>query len=242
MPVAYRVDIDATYLRFNPSKSKFYDNICADIPAFAEYDESSKHGQPTKLRVFAWIVCMYDLNTPLRREIKDMYKRKVYAATLTGLTPHKVSGKYREEIEAMLTGQDPKVNHLIVQYIASFSSPEYMQLMGQVSLQHNVLNDIIHGKATKDNQIILDNATDKIKELTNMVYGAGERDEVYEARRALYQQVAADLSDMRAENVAKRMVVDGALPDEWNPYEAGYVPGEIKFAGDDPNIAIGDEE
>jgi hypothetical protein len=239
MPALYRVDIDATYLRFDPSKKDFYEKICADIPAFAEYQE---HAKPTLIRIFAWIVCMYDMNTPLRREIKDMYKRKVYAATLTGLTPNKVSGKYKEEVEKMMTGQDPKINNLIVQYISSFSSPEYMQLMAHASLQHSVLNRIITGDVSKDNQIIFDNATDKIKELTNLIYGTGERDEVYEARRALYHQVAADLSDMRAENVSKTMVVDGSLPDEWNPYGDGYIPDEIHFAGDDPDIAKEDEE
>jgi len=241
MPDPYNVAIDATYLRFNPSSGKFHEDICKDIPAFREYSKTAVHKPPMQVRIFAWIVVMYDMHTPLRREINDLYKRKVYAGTLVGLTPHKVTGKYREFVENIFTGQDAEVNDLIVKFIASFSSPEYTQLMAHVSIQHNLLNKIIKGSATKDNQTMFDTATATISKLTNLVYGTGERDEVYEARRALYKQVSYDLADMRAESVAK-MVVDEGLPEGWNPYEAEYTPGQIKFVGDDDSIAEADEK
>ena len=47
---------------------------------------------------------------------------------------------------------------------------------------------------------------------------------------------------MNTESVTNTMEVDGGLPDEWNPYEEGYVPGDLHFVGDDPDIAIEDEE
>ena len=239
MPDPYNVSIDHTYLRFNPSSPKFYDEICADIPVFDEYRE---HKKPVLVRIFAWIVCMYDMNTPLRREIKDLYKRKVYAGTLTGLMPNKVSGKYKEFIEDIFVGQDEQVNKLIVAYIASFSSPEYKQLMGHLAIQDNTLNDIIKGDASRESQTMIDLSTETISRLTRLLYGSGEKDEVYEARRALYKQVAYDLSDMRPESIAKIMEVDGTLSPEWNPYDPEYKPGEIKFVGDDESIAVKDEE
>jgi hypothetical protein len=238
MPDRYHVDIDATYLRFNPDAQHFYRDLCEDIPAFKEYDEG--HTIQIKTRIFAWIVCMYDLNTPLRREIKDLYKRKVYAGTLTGLTPHKVTGKYMEFVEKIFTGVDKNVNDLIVKYIASFSSPEYKQLVGHLRIQDLVLGKIISGTVKKDDQVMFDLATEKVKSLTSLLYGSGEREEVYEARRALYKQVSYDLSDMRPENVS-RMIVDEGLPDEWSPFEKGYKPDGINFVGDDDTIAEEDE-
>jgi len=134
------------------------------------------------------------------------------------------------------------VNNLIVKFITSFSSPEYTQLMAHVTIQNDMLERIIAGKADKNVQMMFDAATDKIKELTNLIYGTGERDEVYEARRALYKQVAYDLSDMRPESVSRTLVKDGQLPDEWNPYGKGYKPDDIHFKGDNIDIAKNDEE
>ena len=62
------------------------------------------------------------------------------------------------------------------------------------------------------------------------------------ARKALYKQVAYDLSDMRPENVARTFAETGDLPGDWSPYEKDYKPGDIKFVGDNPEIAEEDEE
>jgi len=129
-----------------------------------------------------------------------------------------------------------------VKFIASFASPEYMQLIAHMSMQHSTLDKIVSGKADKNDVQMFDNATETIKNLTGLLYGSGERDEVYEARRALYKQVAYNLSDMRSEDVAQVFVDNGRVNPEWSPYEPDYVPGDINFVGDDPEIAKHDEE
>jgi len=239
MATTFHVEIDPTYLRFKPDNPSLVKQMGDDMPAFRAYDE---HDEITKQRVFAWIICMYDMNSTLRREIKDLYKRKVYAATLCGMNVSKSTGKYPDWIDKILTGTDEKVNSLIVSFISSFSSPEYTQLMAHVAIQHSILNRIISGKATKENQTVFDIATDKIKALTNLLYGTGERDEVYLARKALYRQVSYDLSDMRPEQVARRIADGDGIPGEWNPYEDGYKVDDINFVSDDPSIAADDEE
>ena len=93
-----------------------------------------------------------------------------------------------------------------------------------------------------DVQHVVDASTEKVKELTNFIYGSGERDEVAEARRALYKQVSYDLSSMRPEQASRAFASGEGLPDEWNPYEDGYKPDGISFVGDDPEIAEEDEE
>jgi len=239
MATNFQVDIDHTFLRFKPDHINLVKQMGNDMPAFANYNE---HNEITKRKIFAWIICMYDMNTPLRREIKDLYKRKVYAATLCGWKVSTSTGKYIDWVEDILMGTDEKVNNLIVKYISSFSSPEYTQLMGHVAIQHNILNRIISGKATRENQNVFDISIDKIKALTNLLYGTGERDEVYLARKALYRQVSYDLSDTRPEQVAKRIAEGGGIPEEWNPYGEDYKVDDIHFASDDPSIAADDEE
>ena len=242
MPDPYKIDVDDSLMRFKLNTPRFVNNISHEIPAFAEFEHENITSDIMRRRIFSWITIMYDPNTPLRREIKDLYKRKIYAGTLTGLTIDGRTGKYAQWIEDIFTGKDPGINRLIAKYVASFSSPEYMQLMGHVAMQEKALQKIIAGKADKNVQVMFDTSTEKVKELTNFIYGSGERDEVAEARRALYKQVAYDLSDMRPEQVARSVSDGDGLPDEWNPYEAGYVPGDIHFKGDDPNIAEDDEE
>jgi hypothetical protein len=234
MATRFTVNIDATYMRFDPSDVNFYKDICAAIPEFAEY---KKLDDGSRLRVFAWIVCMYDQHTPLMKEVKDLYKRKVYAATLTGINPNKATGKYKEYAEKLLLGTDKAFNKLIVSYISSSSSPDYKQLMAHVTMQDTILQKIISGTARKQDQEMFDKSTDTIKKLTNLLYGTGEREEVYEARRALYQQVTVDMTEMRAESIAKRIAGGEGLPDEYNPYEKGYVPDDINFVSDDPEVA-----
>ncbi len=187
--------------------------------------------------MFAWIVCMYDERTPLFREVKDMYKRKVYAATIVGIAPNKSTGKYREYAEELLLGTSPALNKLIVTYISSSSSPAYKQLVAHVTLQDYALQKIISGKANEKDQKMFDNSTEKVAELTNLLYGTGEYEEVHEARKALYQQVTSDLSDMRAESIAKMIASGEGLPDGFSPYGDDYLPDDIKFASDDPKIA-----
>jgi hypothetical protein len=242
MPDTFRVDLDTSYLRFDPNSGWFLRNIIKEIPAFGEYESEFARTDAGKTRLFAWIVIMYDINTPLRREIKDMYKRKVYAGSLCGITPNALSGKYRDCFENIFVGKDKDVNTLIVKFITSFSSAEYTQLVAHAAIQYSMLEKIVAGKADKGIQEVFDRATDKMKSLEHILYGTGERDEVYEARRALYKQVAYDLSDMRAESVARTIISEGKLPDEWSPYEEGYEPGSIGFIGDDPNVARNDEE
>jgi hypothetical protein len=242
MPDSFKVDIDASYLRFDPNDTKLLPKLYKEIPAFEEFEHEKADNDRTKQRLFSWIIIMYDPNSPLRRELKDLYKRKVYAATLVGFNIRGDSGKYQPWMEDVFVGKDKAVNALVAKFISSFSSPEYTQLMAHVAIQEKMLEKIIAGKADKNTQIMFDTATDKIKELTNFIYGTGERDEVVEARRALYKQVAYDLSDMRPEQVARAVSSGEGLPDSWNPYGDNYLPEDIKFVGDDVEIAREDEE
>ena len=239
MATNYSVDIDHSRLRFKPDHNSLVKLMGDDMPAFAAYN--SHEGAP-KRKLFAWIVCMYDMHSPLRREIRDLYKRKVYAATLCGFFPRKKGERYDEWIEKFLVGQDEEINELIVTYITSFHSAEYDQLIAHMSIQHSAFDRIIAGETSKENQTVFDISTNKIKDMTRLLYDSGDIDEVLLARKALYKQAAYDLSDMRPENLARKMADGEGLPEGFNPHEEDYLPDDISFVGDDPKIAADDEE
>lgn len=236
------IDVDTTYLTFDINDPKFHDIICNAIPSYKKYEDEYMKTDEARTRLFRWIVLMFDRNTPLRREVTDYYKRKVYAGNLVGIKPNAASGKYKSHVEDILVGQDKKVNDLIIKFISYQADPEYTQLFGHYAMLHSILDKIISGKADTNTQKAFDASNAVIKELTNSIYGTGERNEVTEARRALYKQIAYDLNDMRSENVARRMAAGDGLPDEWSPYESGYRPDSIKFVGDDVSVAREDEE
>lgn len=239
MATTFKIDIDHSRLRFRPDTKNIVEKMEADMPAFAAY---KSQGETRKQKLYAWIICMYDLHTPLRREIKDYHKRKVYAATLCYIRPTKGTGKYSDWAEKFLTGQDLEVNKLIVAYITSFHSTEYQQLVASMAIQHNALSKIISGDTSKESQAVFDISTNKIKDMTRILYHSGDIDEVLLARKALYKQVSYDLADMRPENVARGMADGDGLPDGFSPHGPDYMPDDIRFIGDDPDIAENDEE
>ena len=241
MPERFKVDVDTSGLMFDPNKPSFFDDICREIKEFGDYENPHAPHVLSRVRIFSWVVLMYDMHSPIRREIKDLYKRKIYAGTLVGLNSNKISGKYKEWVEKMLIGADKKVNKLVAKYISHFASQEYMQMIAHAEIQSRMLEKIISGKATKETQIMFDTSVKTLKELTGIIYGTGERDEVYDARKALYKQVSSDLSDMRMERIATQMSKGENMDALNNPYDEGYEPGDIHFAGDDPSIAIDDE-
>jgi len=237
-----QINVDGTYLRFDVNDPKFYEKITSEIPAFADYTADYINGEHHKVKIFQWVVIMYDMHSPLRTQIKGLYDRKVYAANIVGLGQNKASGKFKDYVEDILIGLDTKVNDLIVKYVSFQSSPEYTQFVAHAQIQQSMLQRIIANDADDKVQKMFDASTEKLTKLTNVIYGTGTRDEVYEARKALYQQASYDLSIMRPEAVARKFAQDGELPDEFNPYEEGYKPGDMHFIGDDPQIAKFDEE
>jgi hypothetical protein len=231
-----KIDFDGSMLRFDPNDPNFVQDLEGDIPAFKEFQIPEIKSDDMRRRLFTWIVIMYDLHTPLRTEIKSLYDRKTFAGSIVGFRVKLKTGQYAPWIEEMFLGKRSEVNDLVVKYISSFASPEYQQLMAHAENQQVLLKAVLSGASKKETLEQIDKSAAVISKLTNFLYGSGDRDEVYEARRALYKQVAIDLGNMKPESVAKA-IEEGGLDDEFNPYEDGYMPGDINFVGDDESIA-----
>lgn len=219
-------DYDFSQCLFNPTIPNFVTSI-QTIPEFAKYD-----GDLPKKKVFAWIVVMYDLNSPLRRTITNYYDRKKMSAELAGWAIGR-NGEFDEPTTKMLLGGDDKVNVLIVAYLSMFSMPEYTQLVAYLNMQYGLTRDAMTDKFDHNTAKILDYVTVKIKDLTNEVFGSGQVSEMMQARRALYNMAERERIRLNPENIVKIMVEEGELPDDFSPYGKGYKPEKIKFVGDE---------
>jgi len=233
-----KIDVDTSKLSYDPNSKDFIVKLETDFPSFKEFTMDAS----TRFKIFSWIVLMFDINSPMRIDSRDYYERKVKSAVIVGLNPNKKTGEYKTLIEDILLGKDKDVNRLCVDYIVSFSSPEYTQLMGLLVVQRNHMMDLMKGTYDANTTKVLDQVANRISELTKRIYHSGDRIEVEEARKALYYQAGEDLNKLRPESIAAMLDEDGGLPVEWGIYDDGYVPEPITFDGDDPLIAINDED
>ena len=231
-----KIEIDVARLAYDPNSESFVDDLCRDIPAFRKfYDRRHTEAEA----VFTWVVLVYDFNSTTRKGIRDYYHRKAYCANLVGWAVDKSTGKFDPNIESLLLGGDAEINVLVVAYVSSFSSPEYTQLVAFTAMQHQLLMDILGGVADDRISKNMDLITGKISDFTKQLFGSGEKDEVAEARKALYFQAGEDLKKLRPESVVEMLEKDGKLPDEWSPYGEG-VQTVIKYVGDDLDIVDND--
>lgn len=232
-----RISVDTSKFAYDPNKPKFISKLEEGFPSFKAYEEADYF----KERLFTWIVFTYDINTPLRKEYPHYYARKVQAAHLAGFSPNKKTGKFQEKVESFLIGQDADINKLVIEYITSFSSPEYTQLIGLLAVQHKVMQDILSGHIETSTTKVMDDVAKKISELTRFLFQSGDIVEVEEARKALYAKAGDDLDKLRPESIAYMLNDLGELTEDFDYYDAGYHPEKITFAGDDPNMAPEDE-
>lgn len=211
---------------YNPFEDKFLTNI-QSIREFGNYQ-----GKLPKKKLFTWIVVMYDLNSPLRKTITNYYERKKLAAEVAGWTTNR-NGEFDEDVNSVLLGTDKQVNSLIVSYLVQFSMPEYLQLVAYLNMSYTMARDAMENLFEKDTAKTLDFITDKVKSLTNAIYGSGQYDEVMAARKALYEMAEKERIKLNPESIVKLITEEGGLPKEFNPYGSTYKPDKITFHGDE---------
>ena len=232
-----KVNIDTSSLSYDPNDPNFITDLEKNFPSFKEYEGT----KAIRFKLFAWIVIMFDINSPVRMEAKDYYERKVRCAGIVGMNPNSSSGKYKEDVEEILLGKNKEINKLSVDYITSFSSPEYTQLIGVLIIQRQLMQGLLRGSYNDKTANLLETTSNQISNLTRRIYHSGDKIEVEEARRALYHKAGEDLNKMRPESIAEMLDSGDGLPDEWNPYGEEYDVDDISFVGDDPEIAKIDE-
>lgn len=210
---------------YHPSADGFLTSI-QDIKEFKDYS-----GALPKKKLFTWIVVMYDLESPLRKTIANYYERKKLAAEVAGWETM-MNGEFAENVTNLLTGADESANTLVVAYLLQFSMPEYVQLIAFLNMSYAITREIMNNQFDKDTDKTFDRLTERIKSLTNEVFGSGQFDEVMAARKALYEMAEKERLKLTPENVVKMITNEGGLPESMNPYN-GYKPDKIKYVSDE---------
>jgi len=210
---------------YDPSADGFLSSI-QSIKEFSEYN-----GGLPKKKLFTWIVVMFDLESPLRKTISNFYERKKEAAIVAGWATKK-NGEFDSDVTDVLLGADEAANKLIVAYLVQFSMPEYIQLIAYLNMSYAITREVMSNQFDKDTAKNLDYITDRIRLLTNAVYGSGQTDEVMAARKALYEMAEKERLKLNPESIVKMMVEEGGLPDTMNPY-GKHKPDKIKFVSDE---------
>lgn len=220
-------DVDCSRLSFDIYSDTFIEDLKEKIPEFNEYE-----GKIAELSVFRWVVLLYDMRTPLLREIDDYYVRLYTVASMVGFP--KTKDEFLPEAEEIVIGKNDSVNNMIVAYTAYMGVPEFQYLMAYQALFASEYVKVLKGKGGKDSDKILENASGKVTKFTRAIFGSGDYDEYSQRRQALYQKVERSKLELRPEKIIRRLMEDGKLPEEFNQYGDYQVDihEDIKFKGD----------
>lgn len=216
---------------YNPNLSTFVKKITKGIPDFRKYEKSNEDAES----VFKWIVYTYDKQSPLVKEIHELMVRKGEAAALAGFTTDE-DGRFNEDIEKFLMGQDDEVNGLIVAYISRFADPHYIMLVASWNLLLDNTKKLLSGRQSKDTYQTIKQITSDMEDITRTVFSSHETDEALELRKALYSRVESDRLKLNQENIIKYMDEHGELPKGFSPYGEEYVVEKLKFVGDGEEV------
>ena len=154
-----------------------------------------------KRKIIAYIVLMYDLHSPLRVDIHDLFKRKRSAVQLAGFKAGD-GGYFEKKVEGAILGEDPGVNDAIIRYLTCFSNPDYTMLVSFLDMYHKANRDALKGNpsATKIKNIEALNKT--IKRLDKAIFAG---DEPIGLRKSLYEHAEEMRISLRPEDVAERL-------------------------------------
>jgi len=80
-------------------------------------------------RTIRFINYFYSKNTPWNDDYKDYKHRKALCAVMAGFDFNSVTGKFPDETERILSGEDPMVNRMAVSFVAHYYSTKFSSLM-----------------------------------------------------------------------------------------------------------------
>jgi len=213
---------------FSPLGDNLKDDMSAKLPMIKEY-KGGKGKIPIN-DILRYLILMYDVQSPMHKECKEYYQRKRECAKVANFPTDK-DGKWREDVVDILIGTNEWFNTLAVKYLALLALPEYTQLVVYLELLARRNKKIFDGEDDDKTHIVINSLTEKIKELTNKIFGSGVDDEIQQARRALYEQAEDERVRMRPEDIISLMNETGGLPAAWG-YTSDYTVDEITFIGD----------
>lgn len=190
-------DLDGSLFLYDPTKDTHIEKLKNSHEDF-QLDLGSLNNYRKKLLKF--IILQYDLNTPLRIEYKDYFRRKANAALLAGFKRNKQSGKFKEDIANAMIGKNDEVNRMIVRYVMYFYNEDYLQLILYWEYLGTFGRGQLNGNINSQTIRALDNIRETISKLTQRIFGG---DESVDLKQKLYKALDSEKNNLHPDNVTK---------------------------------------
>lgn len=160
-----------------------------------------KHPKVKTNELLKYIIYVYDKNSPFRVRIKEIDKRKVYAALEAGLI--KDIQDIPKHVTEILNNKIVQINQMIVEYVRQFHEHKFAYLIGLEHLYYSQMKVIMDGGGdsvkTKEFQ-----TTEKLLDQVVSDILAGERDA--EIKKDLHEIVVFKKIELRPEDIAKMLL------------------------------------
>lgn len=193
-------NIDGSVFLYDPTNDKDIERLIESHPDFqADLGDLKSY----KKRLLKFIILQYDMNTPLRLEYKNYFKRKGNAALLAGFKRNKSTGKFNENVVNALLGKNDVFNSMIVRYVMQFYNEDYLNLIIYYELLGKIgregLGDV---KLSNTNIQAINNIKDTISELTKELFGG---DETRELKGELYKALEMEKESLHPDFIAMEL-------------------------------------
>ena len=218
-------DLDFSQCRYDPTTKSFTTEICKNIPEFDRYKGSYKR------EVIAYIIMMFDKNSPLREKQPEYFQRKVLAAELANF-PKTDSGGFKPDVKEIIEGLNQDVNALTVAYLANLGDIDYMMLISELVMFYGYQKTVLDMQYDEKTYKIIKDLSDGVRSRTRTIFGSGEHDELTRIRILLYESAEKDRQRLNPEAIVKMIERGEGMPQDWNPYGKTYEVEPLKFYQD----------
>ena len=203
-------DINTKVLLYNPFDK---DTALKLADKYEEFNFSFTN-LTDKRKIVAYTILVYDIHSPLRVDIHDLYERKRAAAQLAGFNPGS-GGYFDKKTEDAILGENEDVNRAIIRYVLCFSNPDYTMLISFLEMFQKANQGALKGSPTAAKIKNIESLNKTIKRLDTAIFGG---DESINLRKALYEKADEMRIALRPENIVERLE-QGKEGVEINPYQ-----------------------
>lgn len=198
--------IDTHKIKFDPKDLCFLDNF----KGYPEFNPDAWEFDISRKQVLTYIVLMYDPNSELQEKVPNYWQRKRISAELAGFpifTKGERKGLFSEQEERILLGESDTINRMCIRYCLLFHDVEYLTLVSYMELFIQETMRVMESNGVKDTKAIIgniDSLNGKIRELTELVFGGRESEDM---RKELYRSVISEMLIIRPELISKRLLL-----------------------------------
>ena len=216
-------DIDTRDMLFDPKAGNFLSVMKNMVPNARTRNVNSVG----ELCAYKYVVLMYDVNSPLVKDVSDYWQRKVEAVDAAGfkIAP---DGTLDAKTEDLLLGKNTDVIDLIVDFLAYIKNPIWTTLIYMherlLKCTSDVLGYGINESVKVDDVFKINN---RIQELTTTFLGESLKNETNDFKRRFSVLVEDKRLGIKPEDFIERMN-NGDNLKEGSPY-GDYIPTKIKF-------------